>query len=103
MNPLQARGSTTSYGRRYLALMAFNLVISDEDKDGQPVNPTITDDEREQLEQILVSTKSDIEKFMVFLEAKGFNSLREITQKELPEITRIIKATAANKKKAGQA
>lgn len=34
MNPVQARGSTISYAKRYLLCMIFNVTIADEDTDG---------------------------------------------------------------------
>jgi hypothetical protein len=33
---IQASGSTISYGRRYLKLMVFDVVLTNEDNDGQP-------------------------------------------------------------------
>jgi hypothetical protein len=34
MTPIQAEGSTDSYGRRYLLYLVFNLTVADEDNDG---------------------------------------------------------------------
>jgi len=38
---IQASGSTISYGRRYLKLMVFDVVLTNEDNDGQAPEPKI--------------------------------------------------------------
>jgi ERF superfamily protein len=40
---VQGLGSMTSYLRRYLTLMVFNIVIADEDNDGQASKPLMSD------------------------------------------------------------
>jgi hypothetical protein len=50
MNPVQARGSTISYAKRYLLCMIFNVTIADEDTDGN------ADDDDPQLTQSQIDT-----------------------------------------------
>lgn len=53
---VHAHGSTNSYARRYLTMNIFNVVLTNEDNDGnnQPVNePSITDLQIKQLEALI--------------------------------------------------
>ena len=63
---MHATGSTMSYGRRYLTLMIFNLVMGGEDNDGnrqRPVTP-ITEEQVAQIEDWIVTTDADKAKFL---------------------------------------
>ncbi len=42
---IQGLGSMVSYLRRYLTLMIFNVVVSDEDNDGNSHEPTLTEEQ----------------------------------------------------------
>lgn len=50
-NPVQAVGSSTSYGKRYTALALLNITTGGEDDDGRAAGagPTISDQQREDL------------------------------------------------------
>lgn len=63
---MHATGSTMSYGRRYLTLMIFNLVMGGEDNDGNRSRPStpITEEQALQIEDWIVSTDSDRAKFL---------------------------------------
>lgn len=46
-NATQAKGSTIAYGRRYLMLMIGNVIVSEEDTDGNAAPSTLTETELE--------------------------------------------------------
>lgn len=50
---VQGVGSTMSYGRRYLKVMMFDLVIEGEDKDGNRQKPAVSLISQEQVEQLI--------------------------------------------------
>lgn len=64
MNACQATGSTYSYGRRYLMLLAFNLHVTGEDNDGAGAGAAITEAQVKQLQNLLADTNSDTDKFL---------------------------------------
>ena len=72
---IQAWGSTMSYGRRYLTLLVFNIALTDEDNDGQPVGEGsvefITDEQADELRDLVKSTGADIGKFLAFLQVES--------------------------------
>ena len=51
--PIQAVGSTLSYGRRYLEVLIWNITIADEDNDGQRSTATITDAQAMEIEAFI--------------------------------------------------
>lgn len=60
-------GSTMSYGRRYLTLLIFNLVLVNEDNDGngaQRGNGCINAGQRKQIEALLAETRSNVTLFL---------------------------------------
>lgn len=63
-NPVQAVGSTTSYGKRYTASMLLNLTFGGDDDDGhtagQPAAPLfITDEQIAEINALIRDTESD--------------------------------------------
>lgn len=93
--PMHATGSTMSYGRRYLTLMIFNLVMAGEDNDGNGRGQVrlITEEQRITLEEWIASTNSDTARF-----CKTFK-VDEL--KELPA-SKFANAMEMLKRKAGQ-
>lgn len=69
------RGSATSYGRRYLTSMIFNLAIADEDKDGNLPSDTITQEQQDEISFLLKDTKSDKNKFLKYLDCKSVETI----------------------------
>jgi hypothetical protein len=63
MNPVQGCISTTSYGQRRLTCMIFNIVIADEDDDGQG-GATINDDQIDSIETWLDALGADRVRFL---------------------------------------
>jgi hypothetical protein len=72
---IQSRGSTLSYGQRYVTKMLLNLVFEGEDDDGQEDQGYVTPDQIAQLELLLLETGSNITKW---LEVIGAPSVEEI-------------------------
>lgn len=74
MNPVQARGSTISYAKRYLLCMIFNVTIADEDTDGQrdEDDPRLTSTQIETINNLLEDLKglnapADYERFLAYM------------------------------------
>lgn len=69
----QAMGSTVSYGRRYLALMIFNVTVANEDIDGNAADAldTITEAEALQVEDLLIDSKADRDRFLEWADKAG--------------------------------
>ena len=88
--PIQALGSTVSYLRRYLKLMIFDLALTNEDNDGNAVNPISAHQLRE-IENALEQTGSDRAKFLAFMKV---NDLADLN------VTDYQKAMAALSQKA---
>lgn len=64
--PVQATGSTLSYGRRYGVMMLLNLVAVDEDNDGANDEP-ISPEESVAIENEIKELKVDRAGFLVFM------------------------------------
>lgn len=81
--PIQAFGSTMSYGRRYLTLMIFNIVLKNEDNDGNTSadRSVITDDQCDQLNKLIVSTRSNLD---VFLKYFRIECVPDLLAKDFP-------------------
>ncbi len=85
---VQGFGSTMSYGRRYLALLVFNLTLTNEDTDGNdPPGDTLTDEQIANIEAMLTETSSDKAKFLRFIKAE---SLEEIPSDKYKELVRLL-------------
>ncbi len=70
---IQAMGSTVSYGRRYLALMIFNVTVANQDVDGNRADAleTITETDVFKVEQLLDDKKVHLPKFLEWLKTSG--------------------------------
>jgi len=75
MNALQAVGSSTSYGQRYVAKMMLNLRFIGEDDDGQSAS-AITEKQRDNIEDILHEIGE--EHRVKFLEFIGYKAVGDI-------------------------
>lgn len=78
-NPVQAVGSTVSYGKRMITTMLFNIITKDEDTDGENLTP-ITEDQARDLESAIEEVRMDKGKFLVYMHV---GSVREILQRDL--------------------
>lgn len=85
MNPLQGCGSTTSYGRRYLHLLIWNLSLANEDDDGVGGgSQKITSDQVQSLKDLLDACAKaghpvDMGKFLNWLLKGDKGHLEDIT------------------------
>lgn len=70
MNVVQAFGSTMTYARRYLTLLAFNIATTDQkDDDGYSTGGMITTEQALTLESLVKETETDLKKFLKFMGA----------------------------------
>jgi hypothetical protein len=65
-NNLQAMGSTTSYGKRYLVGMLLNIVTKGEDDDGKTFD-IISFEEAAEIDNLINETKSDRGRFLKYM------------------------------------
>jgi hypothetical protein len=87
-NDTQARGSSTSYGKRYTASALLNLVTSDEpDNDGGTFQETIGPEQMTELDNLLKATKSDRQKFFAYAKVEG---MADITVKQFPAVKKLL-------------
>jgi len=64
-NNIQAIGSTSSYARRYLLIMLFNIIVMDEDDDAMASEPDPIDQATiDEINDLIEETKTDKQKFM---------------------------------------
>lgn len=64
-NPIQAKGSTISYAKRYLIGMLLNIVTVDEDDDGHKGgSELLTEEEAKRIKDLLAETQSDVKAFL---------------------------------------
>ena len=68
-NAVQAVGSSTSYGKRYTAFALLNITSTGEDDDGNKagMNHAISVKQYDELQKLIVSTQSDLGKFIDYL------------------------------------
>lgn len=64
---VHGRGSATSYGRRYLTAMIFNLAIADEDKDGNGPGYIITKEQQNEINSLITDTGANLDKFLDYM------------------------------------
>jgi hypothetical protein len=84
--PIQGTGSTMSYGRRYLKVMMFDLVIVGEDKDGnraKPEDPPLTMEQAQRIRDYAEACACSIETLLKFLNKpevrKGYPQVEAVT------------------------
>lgn len=77
-NPVQAVGSTVSYGRRHLLKMFFNLIEVGEDDDGSQgqADPPITEDQARTVADRLAETGASVERFKAHFKVEKLADLR---------------------------
>lgn len=74
-----AFGSTMSYGRRYLKMMIFDVKTTDDDGNGngarQPDSVFMSDEQIDELEALIKSTKTDKPKFLAYLKEETLEAM----------------------------
>lgn len=112
MNPVQARGSTISYAKRYLLCMIFNVTIADEDTDGQMSTGVIDEKQLVVLNELLEDcvregSPVDSKRFLAFALGGAEGTLGDLPQSEFARVvdflTRKIRKIRADKEKKGDA
>ena len=99
-NDTQARGSSTSYGKRYTASALLNLVTSDEpDNDGATIDETVGPEEMTVLDDLLKQTKSDRKAFFAYAKVEGMS---EIWMKNFPHLKTVLERKLADQKKEAE-
>ncbi len=90
--PIQGMGSAVSYGRRYLKLMIFDVVIEEEDDDGNS-GAKVSDEHIATLSEWIESTNTDLPRFLNWM---GIEKLADMPVKQFG------KALSELKRKAGK-
>jgi len=88
--PIQAVASAISYGKRYTASALLNIVGKDEDDDGQDASEStsvISDEQNEELRNLITDTKTDIGKLLQFARAE---SLSDVLAKDFPRLKEML-------------
>lgn len=87
----QAVGSSISYLRRYLTCMIFNVVVRNEDRDGNAPNGdrSITGSQKDALIELMQQTKADTTAFLKFC---GVATLDEIKMADYPRALNSLKS-----------
>ncbi len=81
---IQGMGSTVSYLRRYLTLMIFNVMLSNEDNDGN--NDPLNADELNNMTNMLNGcniTGEDMQKFLMFAGARSVERIQRFRYSEV--------------------
>lgn len=74
MTKTHATGSAVTYGMRYLLKMIFNIVIGDDDGNAAG-SETITAEQVEWLQSLIVEVGADIQKFCAYLGVKNIEEI----------------------------
>ena len=79
-NPVQAVGSSTSYGKRYAATMLLNIRTKGEDDDGAGTDPDRTIDEAQmaEIQGMMDQANADPEKFCKFMGVDALKDMRVV-------------------------
>lgn len=91
-----AVGSSISYGRRYLALLIWNLTMTDEDDDGNAAgSPTITEEQAADIRALMTEAGADEAKFLEYI---GAATVEDIPAKAFKKA---VAALEAKRRKGG--
>lgn len=95
---IQGMGSSVSYGRRYLEMMIFNVVVADEDDDGNAVAVTnLSPDQVATLQDHLAKLSAEEEQN--FLNWIGFSKLADIPGKDYGKALSALQAKVRQKQR----
>jgi hypothetical protein len=92
-----AFGSTMSYGRRYLALLIFNIPTIGEDKDGNEEEATITEEQAVELRKLMADKRVDEAEFLDYI---GVAKLEDIYAKAFVKAKQVLTQRRVTAKKA---
>lgn len=75
MTKTHAAGAAMTYGQRYLLKMIFNIAVG-EDNDGNGASGTITEQQAEWLQALIVEVGADVSKFLAWAGAESLSDVR---------------------------
>lgn len=96
--PIQAMGSTVSYLRRYLTCMIFNIVLTNEDRDGSPERlpeGNISAEQKEEIVKLLRATGTDPSRFLEYVGAPTLDEMP--ASKYAPAVAALRRKIAAKR------
>ena len=96
MTPIHAKGSSMSYGRRYLMCMIWNIPTGDDDDGNGATAEYITQDQILDIEALLSETKADKPKFLAWMKVEGLEGI------QTKDYNRAIEVLVARQKKQAQ-
>lgn len=88
---VHAHGATTSYARRYLTCLIFNIATTD-DKDGNLPNQIVSLTEAAEIDNLINKTKSDRKKFLAYMRVED---VRKIASKDYKKAIEALSAKNA--------
>ena len=94
-NAVQAVGSSTSYGKRYVTCALLNISTRGEDDDGKAGGDdgTISDEQSEQIAKLIQETKSDVGRFLKYI---GAPSISDIPSSKFEQAKSALEAKRGN-------
>ena len=95
-NPVQAIGSSTSYGKRYVAMALLNISSRGEDDDGHSANPapTIDAQRQAQIRALAVKEKADLRRLLAYFK---ISKLEDLPVSRGAEALRILRQRGARR------
>ncbi len=94
VNDTQKMGAALSYGKRYALCAALDIVVTSEDRDGEGLLETITEDQIATLKEWIETTGTDLKRFLAWLEIE---KLADMPVKQFPQALSELKRKAAKK------
>lgn len=92
MSKTHATGSAVTYGRRYLLAMIFNLAIGQDDDGNAAAKGPITEQQAEQITNLIADTKTDITRFLKWA---GAESVSDIASSKYADAVAFLEAKKA--------
>ena len=92
--PIQALGSTVTYLRRYLTCMIFNVVLKDQDKDGNRPgsDAPITQEQADTIRDVIVELGMDAKSVAGFLAALWAEAIEKIPARDYKRAMNLLDA-----------
>ena len=104
-NPVQAVGSTNSYGKRYTAFLLLNIVSRGEDDDGAGIRSRtvelISEEQLAELLQLAGEAQADLERFCAMLKVESLSDIPALRFVEAK--AQLLRKKKAQEKKVAEA
>lgn len=105
MTGTQGKGSTLSYGKRYLICAIFNVTIADEDNDGNPSDGTLSEDQVYSINDLIddcerLGAPVEMQRFWKWV---GVQSLSDLRQKDYQKVVNELRRKKEKAAKGGAA